>query len=77
VAATFRGIIAALRERKDALRAAKMRVYVRRGGPNYQAGLDAMRKVGEELGVEVSVHGPEASMTGICADAIEYVKSFD
>jgi ATP citrate (pro-S)-lyase len=77
VAATFRGIIAALRERKDALRASKMRVYVRRGGPNYQAGLDAMRKVGEELGVEVAVHGPEASMTGICAEAIEYVKSFD
>lgn len=77
VAATFRGIIAALRERRDALRAAKMRVYVRRGGPNFQAGLDAMRKVGEELGVEVAVHGPEASMTGICADAIAYVKSFD
>jgi ATP citrate (pro-S)-lyase len=77
VAATFRGIIAALRERKDALRQSKMRVYVRRGGPNYQAGLDAMRKVGEELGVEVAVHGPEASMTGICAEAIQYVKSFD
>jgi ATP citrate (pro-S)-lyase len=77
VAATFRGIIAALRERKAALQAAKMRIYVRRGGPNYQAGLDAMRKVGEELGVDVAVHGPEASMTGICAEAIEYVKSFD
>jgi ATP citrate (pro-S)-lyase len=77
VAATFRGIIAALKERKEALQAAKMRVYVRRGGPNYQAGLDAMRKVGEELGIEVNVHGPEASMTCVCAEAIAYVKSFD
>lgn len=57
----------------DAIKAAKLRLFVRRGGPNYQAGLAAMRAVGDELGIPVEVHGPEASMTGICARAIEYV----
>lgn len=38
----------------------------RPGGPNYAAGLDAMRAVGAELGLQVDVFGPEASMTGIC-----------
>ncbi len=52
-----------------------MRLFVRRGGPNYQTGLAAMQAVGEELGVPVEVYGPEASMTGICAHAIEYVKA--
>lgn len=52
-----------------------MRIYVRRGGPNYQAGLAAMKAVGAELGVPVEVYGPEASMTSICAKAIDYVKA--
>lgn len=32
VAATFKGIIQALREKADALKAAKMKLFVRRGG---------------------------------------------
>jgi ATP citrate (pro-S)-lyase len=77
VAATFRGIIQAIRERVEAIRAAKMRIYVRRGGPNYKAGLAAMRALGTELDLPIEVFGPEASMTGICKLAIEYVKSYD
>jgi len=48
---------------------------VRRGGPNYQTGLAAMKAVGEELSIPVEVYGPETSMTNICAKAIEYVKA--
>ncbi|KAI8469098.1 MAG: ATP-citrate lyase subunit A [Monoraphidium minutum] len=70
VAATFKGIIMALREQ-----AARLRLFVRRGGPNYQTGLEAMKAVGAELGIPVEVYGPETSMTGICAKAIEYVKA--
>jgi ATP citrate (pro-S)-lyase len=47
---------------------------VRRGGPNYLAGLAAMRALGSELGLPIEVHGPEESMTGICAGAIRYVR---
>lgn len=118
----------AFRERKEALQAAKMKIFVRRGGPNYQAGLDMMRKLGDDIGVPVSVrfaqagrgwgpatfrgimlltragrlsspstlprltegkpaawgpisqievYGPEASMTGICQKAIDYIKQWD
>ncbi|CAK0761088.1 ATP-citrate synthase alpha chain protein 2 [Coccomyxa viridis] len=74
VAATFKGIIQAMKEKAEAIKAANMRVFVRRGGPNYQAGLALMRKMGEDTGISVEVFGPETSMTVICAKAIDYVK---
>ncbi|KAK3421381.1 hypothetical protein EUGRSUZ_G02039 [Eucalyptus grandis] len=73
VAATFNGIIRALREKESKLKAARMHIYVRRGGPNYQTGLAKMRALGEELGVPLEVYGPEATMTGICKEAIECI----
>ncbi len=74
VANTFRGIIQALREYQGKMKKANMRIYVRRGGPNYQSGLKLMRDVGEELGIPIKVYGPEASMTRIVPEAIEFVK---
>ncbi|KAL5204630.1 hypothetical protein ABZP36_009501 [Zizania latifolia] len=73
VAATFSGIIRALREKESKLKAARMHIYVRRGGPNYQTGLAKMRKLGAELGIPIEVYGPEATMTGICKQAIECI----
>ena len=64
-------------EKADAIKAANMKIFVRRGGPNYQAGLALMRALGEKIGVEIEVYGPESSMTGICKLAAEYVRSFD
>jgi ATP citrate (pro-S)-lyase len=91
VAATFSGIIRALREKvswtillaycstpqplvcplkfftnpfifglqicfqESKLKAARMNIYVRRGGPNYQTGLAKMRRLGAELGVPIEV----------------------
>ncbi len=52
-----------------------MKLFVRRGGPNYLAGLALMKKLGEDTGLPIEVHGPEASMTGICSRAIEYVQA--
>ncbi|KAL3515892.1 hypothetical protein ACH5RR_022794 [Cinchona calisaya] len=75
VAATFNGIVQALREKESKLKAARMHIYVRRGGPNYQIGLAKMRALGEELGVPLEVYGPEATMTGICKEAIECIMS--
>ncbi|KAL1300239.1 hypothetical protein HN51_044916 [Arachis hypogaea] len=73
VAATFSGIIQALKEKEQKLREAKMHIYVRRGGPNYQKGLAKMRALGEELGIPIEVYGPEATMTGICKQAIQCI----
>lgn len=65
----------AMREKAAAIKAADMKVFVRRGGPNYQAGLASMRALGHEIGIPIEVYGPDASMTGICALAITHVSS--
>lgn len=39
VAATFKGIVKALREFQAKLQEGNVKVYVRRAGPNYQEGL--------------------------------------
>ncbi|KAF9255440.1 ATP citrate lyase isoform 2 [Marasmius fiardii PR-910] len=65
VAATFKGIIRALKEFKQQLIHAGVKIFVRRGGPNYQEGLKAMRLLGESLGVPIRVFGPETHITAI------------
>ena len=70
VAATFKGIIKALREFQPQLVDHKVRIYIRRAGPNYQEGLRLMREVGSTLGVPVHVFGPETHMTAIVAMAL-------
>ncbi|KAK4051667.1 ATP citrate lyase subunit 1 [Microbotryomycetes sp. JL221] len=65
VAATFKGIITALKQYQHKLQEHKVRIYVRRGGPNYQEGLKAMRLLGESLGVPIEVFGPESHITTI------------
>jgi len=49
VAATFKGIIRALTSYKTQLIAHNAKIYVRRGGPNWQEGLKAMRLLGESI----------------------------
>ena len=70
IAKTFTGIVAALREYKDKLQQNNVRVFVRRGGPNYKEGLALMHKLGAELGVPIKVYGPETHMTHIVAMAL-------
>lgn len=65
VAKTFKGIITALRDYRKKLIDTDVRIYVRRGGPNYQEGLRMMKDLGEEIGVPTEVYGPETHMTRI------------
>ncbi|PSR87377.1 hypothetical protein PHLCEN_2v5194 [Hermanssonia centrifuga] len=71
VASTFKGIIRALKEYKGPLIAHQVRIFVRRGGPNYQEGLKAMRLLGESLGVEIKVYGPDTHITAIVPLALD------
>jgi ATP citrate (pro-S)-lyase len=71
VANTFKGIIRALKEYQKRLQDNKVRIYVRRGGPNYQEGLRQMRELGEKLGVPIEVYGPETHMTKIVSMALK------
>jgi ATP-citrate lyase beta-subunit len=65
VSKTFTGIIKALKEYRQKLIDNKVKIYVRRGGPNYQLGLENMKELGKTLGVPIEVFGPEAHMTSI------------
>src|SRR3989338_1991972 len=69
VAKTFKGIIHALREYAHQLVKARVKIYVRRAGPNFEVGLKLMRQLGAELGVPIEVYGPETQMTFIVARA--------
>jgi ATP citrate lyase citrate-binding len=52
----FLSAVVVIKESK--LKAARMHIYVRRGGPNYQTGLAKMRTLGAELGVPIEVLDP-------------------
>ena len=71
VAATFKGIIRAITEYSEKLRAGNVKIFVRRGGPNYKEGLANMRKLGETLGVPIEVYGPETHMTAVVSMALK------
>lgn len=70
VAKTFTGVAQALREFAPRLQAVDARVWVRRGGPNDREGLELMRRLGEEIGVPIEVHGPELHMTRVMRMAL-------
>ena len=71
VAKTFTGIINSLKKYKQKLIDNKVKIFVRRGGPNYQEGLQMMERLGDELGLPIQVFGPETHMTKIVPLAIE------
>ncbi|MBW2561000.1 MAG: ATPase [Deltaproteobacteria bacterium] len=71
VAKTFTGIIDAIEEYAEALKKTDVKIYVRRGGPNYKEGLANMRKMGKKLGLPVEVYGPETHMTKIVSMALQ------
>jgi ATP citrate (pro-S)-lyase len=74
VAATFKGIVTAFREFQSKILEHGIKIYVRRGGPNYQEGLRLIREVGEELKIPLFVFGPETHMTAICGMAMGKTK---
>jgi ATP citrate (pro-S)-lyase len=71
VANTFKGIVRALKEYQQKLQENNVKIYVRRGGPNYKEGLRVMRELGEQLGVPIEVYGPETHMTKIVSMALK------
>lgn len=71
VAKTFTGIIRALREYAPKLKKQNVKIYVRRGGPNYREGLKNIGSLKDELGLDIEVYGPETHMTNIVAWALK------
>jgi len=75
VAETFKGIISAIEEYKEALEENHVKIFVRRGGPNYKVGLNLMENLGSRLRIPIEVFGPETGMTNIVPLAMNYVRS--
>ncbi len=71
VAKTFTGIIQALEEFAPKLQDTGVKIYVRRGGPNFKEGLAKMRQTGESIGIPIEVYGPETHMTKIVSMALK------
>lgn len=73
IAKTFAGIIDALSENADALRKQKVKVFVRRGGPNEKAGLELMRAFLTKEKLLGSIYGSDTVITKAVEDAIKFV----
>jgi len=71
VAKTFTGIIKALDKYADKLKAHNTKIYVRRGGPNYEKGLKDIKEAAERLGLYMEVYGPDTHVTDIVRMALE------
>lgn len=71
VAKTFTGIIQALEEFKTKIKAHKIKIFVRRGGPNYKEGLVKIEKAANKMGIDIKVFGPETHMTRIVSMALK------
>lgn len=65
VASTFKGIVRALTDYQHKITKNGIKIFVRRGGPNFQEGLRLMRETGNKLGLVMHVFGPETHMTAI------------
>jgi ATP-citrate lyase beta-subunit len=71
VAKTFTGIIQAFDKYADKMKEHNTRIYVRRGGPNYEKGLKDIKEAADRLGLYIEVYGPETHVTDIVRMALE------
>ncbi len=71
VAKTFTGIIQSFETNADKMKAHNTKIYVRRGGPNYEKGLKDIKEAADRLGLYIEVYGPETHVTDIVRMALE------
>lgn len=77
VAATFTGLINAIRSYQDELRSHHIKIWVRRAGPNYVEGLRMMRDCARRTGLEIHIYGPETHITAVVPLALGLAKLED
>jgi len=71
VAKTFTGIIQAFENYAEKMKEVGIKIYVRRGGPNYEKGLKDIKEAADRLGLWIDVHGPDTHVTDIVRMALE------
>lgn len=70
---TFKGFILALEEFQYKLKEHNVKIFIRRGGPNYKEGIALIKETGKRLQLPMLVHGPETSMEKIIEIAGGYL----
>lgn len=65
VSKTFEGIIRALDDKKDEIKKQEIYIIVRRGGPNEEKGLSAIRLFLDKSGIKHDVYGSDFPLSGI------------
>merc|ERR1719253_2046211 len=70
VAATFTGLIKALKEFAADIKEHKIKIWIRRAGPNYLEGLRKVKAASEQLGLGLKVYGPETHITAVIPMAL-------
>lgn len=73
VAKTFKGIIRALSEQSKSLNSQNVKVFVRRGGPNEEAGLTLMQSFLTEKNLLGCVYGRSTPLTKVVSLVKEYL----
>jgi len=70
VSATFTGLIQALRDYATEIKEHKIKIWIRRAGPNYIEGLRKVKAASEMFGLGIKVYGPETHITAIIPMAL-------
>ncbi len=71
VAKTFTGIIQSFEIYAEKMKKHNVKIYVRRGGPNYEKGLKDIKEAADRLGLYIEVYGPETHVTDIVRMALK------
>ncbi len=71
VAKTFSGVGQAIEKFAQEFRKQNIKIYVRRGGPNYKKGLEFMKSLGQKFDIQTDVYGPEMYMTEVVKLALK------
>lgn len=74
IATTFAGVIAAIDDVADRLAKANVKIYVRRGGPRQEIGLENIRKALEKHGLLGGVYDPSTTITDALGAALKGLK---
>jgi ATP-citrate lyase beta-subunit len=74
IAKTFAGVMQAIEEVVDQLREQRVKVFVRRGGPNQEAGLRRMEALLSKHALLGAVHNPDTPLTAAVTEALQEVK---
>ncbi len=68
---TFLGIIKALEECKEKLQQNNVKIFVRRGGPNWKKGIKLIKETAKKLKIDLTAYGPNKPMVEIIPEALQ------